>query len=82
MNRRNPLRRDVQANQRYRQWQGLLDLSTQLALAGLKAQRIPVTQAWKIWCKRWARASQEHQKSNLWLAERLHAREKILKPNR
>ncbi len=64
--------------QRYRAWQHLLDLSTRLALAGLRAQGLSQRQAWDSWCRRWGRMLDDHRRINHRIARQLYAREQRL----
>lgn len=68
------------AIQRYQAWLDLRDFSMRLGLAGLKTQGFSESEAWKIWCKRWAKASQEHQRTNEKVVKLLAKRDKPLKP--
>ncbi|MBI4226995.1 MAG: hypothetical protein HY600_01825 [Candidatus Omnitrophica bacterium] len=68
------------AQQRYQAWRDLWAFSTRLALAGLRRQGHSPSQAWDIWRRRWARASQEHQQSNRRIVRWLDARTRHLTP--
>ncbi len=48
-----------------------------LGLAGLKAQGFSEAEAWKIWCRRWEKASQEHQRTNERVVQLLEKRDKV-----
>jgi hypothetical protein len=77
---RSKIRIGEQAAQRYEAFRDLLDFSEELALAGMKSQGFSDDQGWKAWCRRWAKASLEHQKTNRKVVRLLAARDKVLHP--
>ena len=77
---RSKIRIGKQAAQRYQAFRELLDFSEELALAGMRSQGLSDTQGWKAWCRRWAKASLEHQKTNRKVVKLLAARDKVLQP--
>ncbi len=69
----------LNATQRYQAWRELLDLSMQLAMAGLKAQGFSRRAAERICRQRWIRASREHHRANQRLAQQLAIRGRVPK---
>ena len=70
------VRRQRHLQERYRAWLELLDLSTQLAMAGMKTQGLSDAQSWKRWCRRWTKAAHEHQEANRQIVRRLRAKDR------
>lgn len=67
----------IRIEQRYQAWRELLDLSAQLALAGLRAQGLSPRRAQAVWRQRWIRASREHQQANRRLVRELARRDRV-----
>ncbi len=63
---------DLQSAHRYEAWRELLDFSARLALSGMRIQGFSSWKAWRTWCQRWAKASQEHQQANRRIAQYLN----------